>query len=147
MTRAIIGREVMPKKKKKARLRNKKKANPKIKMRKHLRADALFLAIRRELEKIPEFRTEGNIVISIADALMSGFAVFSLKDSSLLRFDQRRKDEIERQNLENTYGIEHPPCDSQMRDICDEIDPYRYVAPAFPLIFRELQRGKALEPT
>ena len=34
---------------------------------------------------------EGNTDISIADALMSGFAVFSLKDPSLLAFDERRE--------------------------------------------------------
>ncbi len=136
----------MPNRKKKARVQNQQKDIPEIKVRKHLCADALSLAIRREFEKIPEFRVEGNIDISLSDALMSAFAMFSLKDPALLRFDQRRNDEIERQNLKNMYGIEYPPCDSQMRDICDEIDPYRYVSPAFPLIFRELQRGKVLEP-
>ncbi|EFK06403.1 conserved hypothetical protein [delta proteobacterium NaphS2] len=34
---------------------------------------------------------EGNPEISMADALMSGFAVFSLKDPSLLAFDKRRQ--------------------------------------------------------
>jgi len=34
---------------------------------------------------------EDNPEISMADALMSGFAVFSLKDPSLLAFDKRRE--------------------------------------------------------
>ena len=40
----------------------------------------------------------GNIKISLPDALMSAFAMFSLKDPSLLAFDEKRlKDE---ENLE-----------------------------------------------
>ena len=53
----------------------------KNKLRKHLNADALFTSIRREFEKTPEFRT-GDVEISIPDALMSAFAMFSLKDPS-----------------------------------------------------------------
>jgi len=71
------------KNKKKARLPKRSEPPRKIKLRKHLNADALFMDIRREFEKIPEFRT-GDIEISIPDALMSAFAMFSLKDSSLL---------------------------------------------------------------
>jgi hypothetical protein len=115
----------------------------KIKVRKHLNADALFSTIRGRFEKIPDFRSaQGDIRLS--DALMSAFAMFSLKDSSLLSFDNRRKDEAECQNLKAIYGIETIPSDTRMREICDQIEP-RYVSPLFKDIFRQLQRGKALE--
>lgn len=131
----------------KKKSRSSKKCGPpsKIRLRKHLNADALFMAIHREFEKIPEFRT-GAIEISIPDALMSAFAMFSLKDSSLLKFDERRKDEAECQNLKSVYGIENIPSDSRMREICDEIDPKKYLSPIFKVLFRHLQRGKELEP-
>jgi hypothetical protein len=49
---------------------------------------------------------------------MSGFAIFSLKDSSLLEFDERRsKDE----NLRKIYGLEKVPSDTQMRTILDPV--------------------------
>ena len=107
MTNSTIGGNVMPGKNKK-KVRSSKKYEPpsKIRLRKHLNADALFMAIHREFEKIPEFRT-GNIEISIPDVLMSAFAMFSLKAPSLLNFDERRKDEAECQNLKNIYGIEN----------------------------------------
>jgi hypothetical protein len=105
----------------------------------------LFISIRHEFEKIPEFRT-GDIEISIPDALMSAFAMFSLKDPSLLKFDERRKDEAECQNLKSIYGIQNIPSDSRMREICDEIDPKKYLSPIFKVLFRHLQRGKELEP-
>ena len=135
----------MPRKnKKKERLPKKSGPPSKIKLRKYLNADALFMAIRREFEKIPEFRT-GEVEISIQDALMSAFAMFSLKNSSLLQFDSKRKDPAECQNLENIYGIQNIPSDSRMREIGDEIDPKKYLSPIFKVPFRHLQRGKALE--
>ncbi|EFK09217.1 conserved domain protein [delta proteobacterium NaphS2] len=84
---------------------------------------------------------EGNPEISMADALMSGFAVFSLKDPSLLAFDKRRQ---AAENLESIYHVESIPCDSQMRTILDEVDPVE-IRPAYKNIFSKLQRGKALE--
>ncbi|MBT9438920.1 MAG: transposase [Desulfobacterales bacterium] len=127
--------------------RSSKKYDPpsKIELRKHINADALFMDIRREFEKIPEFRT-GDIEISIPDALMSAFAMFSLKDSSLLKFDERRNDDAECQNLENIYGIKNIPSDSRMREIGDEIDPKKYLAPIFKVLFRHLQCGNDLKP-
>ena len=114
------------------------------KLRKHLNADALFAIIRQEFKKIPDFRN-GIPLISITDSLMSSFAMFSLKSPSLLKFDEKRKDADELQNLRNIYGIENVPCDSRMREINDEIDPQKYISPAFKVVFRQLQRGKALE--
>ena len=72
---------------------------------------------------------------------MSGFAMFSLKDPSLLAFDGRRKTDS---NLGNIYHIGKIPSDSQMRTILDEILAEELRKP-FRNIFRELQRGKALE--
>ena len=107
----------MPRKnKKKVRFPEKGKLPPKIKLRRYLNADALFMDIRHEFEKIPEFRT-GNIEISIRDALMSAFAMFSLKDPSLLQFDERGKQDAECQNLKSIYGIRNISSDSRMREI------------------------------
>ena len=107
----------MPRKNiKKVRLPEKGKLPSKIKLRRYLNADALFMDIRHEFEKIPEFRTR-DIEISIPDALMSAFAMFSLKDPSLLQFDKRRNEDAECQNLKSIYGIRNIPSDSRMREI------------------------------
>ncbi len=119
----------------------------KIKQREHLNADALFENIYEQFGNIPEIRSkDSKIEISIADALMSGFAMFSLKVPSLLQFDNKRKDPAECENLKNIYGIQNIPCDSRMREICDEIEPDKYISPIFKVVFRHLQRGKILEP-
>jgi len=109
--------------------------------RKHLSADALFAEIREQFSQVKDPRT-GNVRISLTDALMSGFAMFSLKDPSLLAFDERRQQGDP--NLGTVYGIERAPCDTQMRDILDAVDP-SLLRPAFKRIFSQLQRGKALE--
>ena len=49
---------------------------------------------------------------------MSAFAMFSLKDPSLLAFDQRKNDE----NLKSVYHIESIPCDTHLRSILDLLD-------------------------
>ena len=118
-------------------------SQPKIQLRKHLHADALFTRVRSEFGKIPDQRT-GDVKISVADALMSGFAMFSLKDPSLLAFDTRRKDETKRENLKRMYQIDEVPCDSQMREILDDVLP-EGLLPVYTEIFRQAQRGKVLE--
>jgi hypothetical protein len=78
--------------------------------------------------------------ISLSDALMSAFAMFSLKAPSLLAFDKERAEG----NLRTIYGIERVPCDTYMRVILDPVSP-KVLRPVFKSVFRQLQRGKALE--
>jgi len=108
--------------------------------RQGLSADGLFGLVREGFEKIPDDRPVGA-EISLADALMSGFAMFSLKDRSLLAFDERRNDE----NLKSVYHIGNIPGDTHLRTILDPLDP-ESLRPLFKDVFRQLQRGKALEP-
>jgi len=115
--------------------------NFKPKSRKHLNADALFKRLHIGFSKVSDCR-QGDIDIPMADALMSGFAMFSLKDPSLLAFDKRRGTD---ENLRTIYHIESVPSDTQMRTILDGVNPEE-VRPAYKDVFRALQRGKALEP-
>jgi hypothetical protein len=108
--------------------------------RKHLSADALVGLVRARFEKVFDPRA-GRPVIRLADALMSAFAMFALKDPSLLAFDQRRHDD----NLRSVYQIQRVPSDTQMRAILDALPPEN-LRPAYQDVFRQLQRGKALEP-
>ncbi len=109
------------------------------KARKHLSADALFGLLRNGFSKVPDHRSDGS-KMTMADALMSGFAMFSLKCPSLLDYDKQRADA----NLKTIYGIQCPPCDSYMREVLDPLAP-ESLRPSFKAAFRQLQRGKALE--
>ena len=112
-----------------------------IKLRKHLNADALLSTMKTGFDKIEDHRP-GTIQHSLGDTLMSGFAMFSLKDPSLLAFDERRLEAPH--NLMTIYGMESIPCDTSMREILDGVDPNN-LRPLFRDAFRRLQRGKALE--
>jgi hypothetical protein len=107
--------------------------------RKHLSADALFRMVRSGFAAIPDYRLS-ETEISLTDALMAAFALFSLKSPSLLAFDKHRVEG----NLETIYTIDRVPCDTQMREILDPVFP-ESVRPLFKRIFGQLQRGKALE--
>jgi hypothetical protein len=61
--------------------------------------------IHAGFEKIKDFRAD-NQSISMLDALMSAFAMFSLKDPSLLAFDERRNSD---ENLKRLYKIKTIP--------------------------------------
>jgi hypothetical protein len=109
------------------------------KARKHLSADALFGLLRSSFADMADHRS-GDIDITLTDALMSAFALFSLKSPSLLAFDQERT----AGNLQRVYGIERAPCDTAMREILDPVEP-EFLRPLFTHVFRALQRSKALE--
>jgi len=110
-----------------------------IKQRKFLNADTLFSSIRSSFENFKDHRSE-KAQIPLADAFMSAFAMFSLKDPSLLVFEARQSDT----NLKTIYKVNKVPCDTQMRKILDEQDPAS-IEPLFSDIFHQLQRGKCLE--
>src|SRR3989449_8558874 len=108
--------------------------------RKYLSADALFNLVRSGFATIPDYRL-GETDIALTVALMSAFPMLSLKSLSLLAFDRERAEG----NLETIYGIERVPCDTHMREILDPVSP-EWLRPVFKSVFRQLQRGKALEP-
>jgi Transposase DDE domain len=108
--------------------------------RKHLSADALHALLRSSFSQLPDPPRPGA-AISLTDTCLSAFAMFALKDPSLLAFDARRND----QNMKNLYGIQQIPCDTQMRKILDPLDPLN-LRPSFNDVLRQVQRGKGLEP-
>ena len=113
-----------------------------VKDRQYLSADALYHTMRSAFGAVPDHRTD-DATISLGDALMAGYALFALKAPSLLAFDDQRKND--EANLKSLFGMQHIPSDTQMRTILDDVDPQE-LRPAFTDVFRQLQRGKALEP-
>lgn len=81
--------------------------------------DRLLEIVQEKFSEVLDGRT-GKVEISLRDALMSGFALFSLKEPSLLAFDKRRK---EPENLQRIYHIETIPSNTQMRTILDNVSP------------------------
>jgi hypothetical protein len=67
--------------------------------------------------------------------------MFSLQSPSLLAFDKQRAEA----NLQTIYGMTCVPCDTRMRESLDPVSP-AVLRPLFKSVFRQLQRGKVLEP-
>jgi hypothetical protein len=106
--------------------------------RRDLHFDALVQRARTRFQNLPEQRRCPQF--SLADTLMAGLALYSLKDPSLLAFQRRALDH----NLRSVFGLQAIPCDTQMRTILDDVQP-KQVRPVFQDLFRPLQRGKVLE--
>ena len=104
-----------------------------------LSASPLIETVRSAFGKIPDHRA-ANAKISLTDALMSGFAMFSLKDSSLLEFDERREKES---NLKRIYGLTDIPCDTQLRTIVDVVSP-AYLKPVFKDVLCHVRQAGVL---
>lgn len=111
-----------------------------IEPRKYLSIDSMVEGLRERFEAIPDPRRSASTDHSLADSLMAAFAMFSLKDPSLLAFDLRRHD----QSLMNLYRIKSIPSDTQHREILDQVDP-KQLNECFADIFYELQRGGVLK--
>ncbi|MCB0555155.1 MAG: transposase [Phaeodactylibacter sp.] len=84
-----------------------------------LKIDPLHKFMAKQFRGFTDTRDE-NQSISMQDALMSGYAVFSLKDPSLLQFNNERTNREE--NLKAVYKVNKAPSDSAMRGILDEVE-------------------------
>ena len=84
--------------------------------RKDLSADALFNMLGGQFASLPDARA-GEVVITLGDALMSAFAMFSLKDPSLLAFDHRRAGEKPQPQPQRVVGVEADRGDAHERPV------------------------------
>lgn len=112
------------------------------KFRHYLSMPGLLNRVKDYFLKIPIAQTKQPGGILLADCLMSGLAIFSLKYSSLLQFDERNS--CVEHNLKSLYGIGRVPCDTYLRERLDEL-PAQELKGAFTSLIREAQRGKVFE--
>ena len=113
-------------------------------VRKHLSADGLLSIVKHGIRH-EQFPMCKNSKYSWEDCIMSGLAVFGLKQPSLLQFEKVKSSEpIIRRNLRTLYGVDNAPSDTCMRERLDKVLP-RQLRRSYKRIFAYLQRGKALE--
>jgi len=114
-----------------------------LRFHRSLSIESLLKIIQNEVARIPEHRA-GPLEYSMSDVLMSGFAVFALKYPSLLQFDKNKNKRRIKYNLRILYGVRHAPCDTSLREVCDEVDPHG-LRPAFTKIIQQAHTEGALE--
>jgi hypothetical protein len=117
----------------------------KARVRKHVSADALNRTVHQCFQKVPDHRCAKDTKIPLADILTAGYAVFQLKEPSLLAFDKnRRRNEAEAENMKAIYGIQDVPSDTTLAETIDSVSPAE-LREAFNAVFSNLQRSKGLE--
>jgi hypothetical protein len=95
--------------------------------------DELIKLVREGFKSIKDHRGY-NSTYSLPDLLSAGFAIFSLKDPSLLAFREQFAQRSE--NLKRIYGIERIPEDTALREGLDGIDPALLQAQFKPMLER-----------
>ncbi len=115
----------------------------KIKIREAFSADGFFKLLKSVFSSVvdpkPPKRKES---IKYSDILMSGFAIFSMKYSSLLQFENRKK--TSDHNLEQIYHIDEIPSDTYLRKRLDQLDPEE-LRPTFKEIHKTFQQEKGFK--
>jgi hypothetical protein len=109
-----------------------------------LSGDSLLQSIRDHFQLVKDYRNPAMIRIALSDFLMSGFAIFSLKFSSLLQFEEKMREEGYASQLSPLYKMIDVPSDTHMRSVLDEINPEE-ITPIFKAILNKVQESKRLE--
>lgn len=82
--------------------------------------DKLIQLVKSGFDNIADHRRDNNSY-TLSDYLMTGFAMFSLKDPSLAFY--REQYPVREENLHRIYGIEKLPGDTALREGLDEVNP------------------------
>jgi DDE family transposase len=103
--------------------------------------DSVMELLSEKFAEISDHRRV-NRSIELPDILRSAFAMFSLKSSSLLSFEEQTK--REKENLKSIYHIETIPSDTQMRAALDPIDP-NPIRDVFASLFEKLRESGVIK--
>lgn len=103
--------------------------------------DKLIQLVRKGFSNIQDHRSS-NVRYLLVDILISGFAMFSLKDFYLLIF--RKQYARRSKNLERVYGIKKLPEDTALREGLDSVKP-SYLDAQFSIPIEELRSQGVLD--
>lgn len=82
--------------------------------------DELIMRVRKGLSQVEDHRRE-NKSYSLVDCLMTGFAMFSFKDPSLLSFRQQYT--LRQDNMQRVFGISELCGETALRSCLDGVSP------------------------
>lgn len=102
-------------------------------------------AFRQTALALPDSRQGRNKRYALADAASCALSVFFLQSQSFLEFQRRMQQEISRSNCQTLFGVQDIPCDNQIRNLLDGLDPDAF-GQLFPLCLDTLREHGALAP-
>jgi hypothetical protein len=106
--------------------------------------DGLIGFFRTVLQTLPDKRTGKNSRYGMEDAALSAFSVFFTQSASFLAYQRTMAATRGRSNAQSLFGVHQIPCDNQIRDLLDGVEP-QCVFPVFEEILRVLDQGGELE--
>jgi len=93
---------------------------------------------------LPDHRKEGpNTQYRIRDAALGAFGIFFTQSPSFLDSQRTLQQNTGHNNAHTLLGVEHIPCDNQVRTLLDPIAP-SYVDPVFVEVFERLEQHRLL---
>ena len=113
-------------------------------VKKHLGFSALRKIISERLCEIEDCRQQGKVDYTLHDCAMSAFAMMFFQDASLLEFQRRLQESINRNNLNTMFNVSSIPKDTQLRDVLDQC-PSDKLDKIYADFFYHLQRSKYLQ--
>lgn len=109
-----------------------------------LSAPGLLQSVKHSFSFIKDPREARARKFDLTDCLMSGLAIFGMKYASLLQFEESQAEPQIRHNLKTLYGVKEAPCDTQLRERLDPIDPDGF-SRAYKSLLSKVQRKGELK--
>jgi hypothetical protein len=108
--------------------------------------DALKGLLHRRLAHLPDHRKASpNTRYTIYDAALGAFGLFFTQAPSFLAYQRRLQQTKGRNNAHTLLGVEHLPCDNQVRTLLDPLAPSHLDA-VFMAVFERLEQHRLLTP-
>jgi hypothetical protein len=96
------------------------------------------------VKTLPDGRRQDRVQQGLPDFYLSAFALFYLQDPSLLEFQRRLEEQLQRNNLRSVFGIQTIPSDTHLREVLDWQE-HGSLEAVFRAYLRRMQRSKQLE--
>lgn len=113
-------------------------------MQANLKFNNLLEIFNSTFEELPDSRKGSNTQYKISDAAMTGFSIYYMQSPSYRDYYTYIESDYRRLNMEQMFGIEKIPCDNQLRNLLDPIDP-KHLGSAYWEIYNRLDGGGYLE--
>ena len=107
--------------------------------------DSLLHNFRQAASALPDARRGSNKRYAVADAASCALATFFFQAPSFLNFQRRMQKQSGRSNCHTLFGVQAIPCDNQIRNLLDGLDPDLFAA-LFPQGLHALRAQGALAP-
>lgn len=105
--------------------------------------DDLLGILHQRSAQLPDHRTGQNTQYSISDAALGAFGIFFTQSPSFLDYQRTLQHAKGGNNAQTLLGVQHIPCDNQVRKLLDPIAPSQ-LDPVFVEVFEELEQHQLL---